>query len=430
MDKLFKWVQSLPKSVQILLAIVLVFLLGFLVVRYGFNIKPSAQEETHEQRNIIIDFPDAPEEKVSTAGRLDEISRMASQMNRSNNAANDYWERLGAKNGKEEEGVGGLLADDNGSVSNAGTVSKENLDPTVYSEQEIFYITHNIYSKAEIDARHEAARREGEERERKAVAVQKKSEAEIAAERDSIYFARLEKTMSIVNKTSLPQDAAAPAEQVPAEENLEPEPRKIDLADHSIPSATLLGDDIISSLEDNSLIGGTNELNGEIITVPAKATFLKSETLVSGQRVIMRLLQDLRLSDGTLIPANTHVPGICTVGSRLKIEIKTINYGGKIYYTNITVYDNDGTEGIYCPIVATKESKKAADRVSSSTASRVGSIANRIFATNPYANVIGGVATAGISEISRMINSEGQVTVAVTAGYEFYMFENRDKDNG
>ena len=127
----------------------------------------------------------------------------------------------------------------------------------------------------------------------------------------------------------------------------------------------------------------------------------------------------------TLIPANTHVKGICNIGDRLKISVTTINYGGKIYYTNLDIYDNDGTEGIYCPVIVNSRRDKSGKRIGKTALQEAASIASSALSSNPY---LGRIAGQGIREITQSIDMNGNISVSVTSGYEFFVFENMEKN--
>ena len=140
-------------------------------------------------------------------------------------------------------------------------------------------------------------------------------------------------------------------------------------------------------------------------------------------------MQDLTLSDGTVIPANTHITGTCSFSRRLKIKVSMLHYGNRMFATDLSVYDNDGTEGIYCPLAeeTTKKNKKAKD-IASGAVGAAGSVAGTLLTGNPF---IGRVATSGISTITSSINNDGSISVNVSSGYEFYIYENvKEEKNG
>lgn len=394
MNKLIDWVMSLPKWGQIALAVALISVAigGAAYYLYTDN-KPAAQDSV---TSIRSDFPDAEEQKLSD-------DKLKALRESSNDNINDYWNSLGAKN----EEVGGLMA----SSGNSNAVKKdEYLDPSVYTSTEIERIRLGLESKESIDAKHRQ-REDRKEIKKKNAETRKRYEQEHS---DSAYFARMDKAYDIVrNYTETPaEEVQTVAEKAPVQE----EPRRINIESRSLESVSLSDNSVICSLNSSPESGHGISEN----LSPAKATFLKSENLANGQRVTMRLMEDLILSDGTMIPANTHVKGICQISSRLNIKVNTINYGGKIYYVNLDIYDNDGTEGIYCPVIAQSQGKRAGKNVTTSALSGIASTAASLFTRSP---TVGRVVSRGVNEISSSIDGNGNVIVKVLSGYEFYVFE-------
>lgn len=92
-----------------------------------------------------------------------------------------------------------------------------------------------------------------------------------------------------------------------------------------------------------------------------------------------------------------------------------------MYAVDLSIYDNDGTEGIYCPVIEQKKAKKAAGNVAAQIVSGIASDAASLFTRS---RTLGSAATTGIQEISSMTLRDGSVAINVSAGYEFYVFEN------
>ncbi len=406
MERFLDWIRSLPKAVQITFFAALLAVMVFLFVRLTFGDRlAAARAEKEEDVPAVIEFPDA-EEKNDMESKLDELQRDELTRSTGRSSASEYWDSLA------EEETGGLLSSGGSAADDGGASHGGSLDPDEYTPEEIDNIRKGYITKGEVDRSHAAAR----ERERRDA----QSRADEDARADSLYNARLQKALAaagISAGTAPAVTPAAPAEETPAEE----EPRRIDVqaSRSAIPTATLASDGIVTSLDDGTAAAGGA---GEAVTTPAKATFLRTETVTGGQRVIMRLMQDLALSDGTLIPANTHITGTCKVGKRLNIEVTAINYGGRIYYTKLDVYDNDGTEGIYCPVTVSGRSRRRMTRAIGQTAAQA---AGTVLSGNVYA---GNLARQGVNEIAQSIDDEGNVSVNVSAGYEFYIFENTDNN--
>ena len=186
------------------------------------------------------------------------------------------------------------------------------------------------------------------------------------------------------------------AAEEPTEETAEPEARRVDLSSSS-------SDGIISYLDDEPAS------ESEVGIRPFRCMFVRDQKLVNGQRVTLRLLEDLTV-DGVSIPANTHLSAICKISDRLELSVRSLELGGRIVPLSLEAYDGDGLPGIYCPeTTAAKNSRKASDDAIS-TAGRtfgglVGDIANTVIRTG---------ATIAKS-------ATGEVSVNVVSGYEFYL---------
>lgn len=186
-----------------------------------------------------------------------------------------------------------------------------------------------------------------------------------------------------------------PSEE-PTEGSAGQEPQRVDLS-----SST--SDGIISYLDDEP------ESDSEVGIRPFRCMFVRDQKLVSGQRVTLRLLEDVSV-DRVTIPANTHLSAICKIGERLELTVRSLELGGRIVPLSLEAYDGDGIPGIYCPETsAAKNSRKATDDAIS-TAGRtfgglVGDIANTVIRTG---------ATIAKS-------ATGELSVSVVSGYEFYL---------
>lgn len=80
-----------------------------------------------------------------------------------------------------------------------------------------------------------------------------------------------------------------------------------------------------------------------------KACIHGDQTVMNGQSVFIRLLEPVIVDDAT-IPVNTIITANANLqGERLGLQISTIEYQGAIYPVKITIYDTDGTKGVYVP---------------------------------------------------------------------------------
>lgn len=446
-SKILDKLSSLPKPALYGGFAVIVLILIWAVLGFP-GIGGGTKAASAQASNIVADFPDA-EDKSEKLSKLEELN------NGRNLSLDDYWASLESGGGtsfddhkgsgdfvnpfKDESGSrsvseGGLVTSSSSSSKDASSnPSMSSLDPTEYSEFERYMISSGTVTKEQIDEQHAEERRSNEEYERSRRQMHEEINRRTAASSDSAYYDRLERSLAMAQRynnspasvpsaaSSIAAEPQAPAKEEPAKE----EPKRIELPS-SVSSASLSGDDIITSLDGTSLTGGVNYgADGSLTVVPAKATFLKTEKLVSGQRVIMRLLQDLRLSDGSLIPANTHISGTCNISDRLKINISSINYGGKIYYTSLEAYDNDGSEGIYCPVIVDDKAKEAGKETGRSIGEAVSQVAGSLVSTvSPYAGM---VARTGMNAVVSSVDTNGNTTVTVSSGYEFYVYEETAK---
>ena len=381
-----------------LLGIVAVPVIG-LVVYFGFF--SGAKPEEAQQAPISIDMPDAEQDNYSRS-RLQTNKELGS-----GSQAPSYWDALAEAEDEDEP-----------DPLERKRYTYEDLPASIYSRQEISDIMSGKRTKEEVDNEHALMAAMAA---RTAAATPASERPMTQAQRDSAYFARMERTIQLASKYAQPA-AAEPEPETPAPEEPEaPEERHIDLASSSPVAGSIDGEGIITSLmsdEPSDVV----HYSGTIHSKPVKATFLKNETVNNGQRVIIRLMQDLVLSDGTTIPANTHITGICSFSSRLMIDVKMLHYNGRMFPTDISVYDNDGTEGIYCPTVQSgNKKKKQAKKVAGDVASGVRTVLGTLITGNPF---MGTVTRTGLQAATSAINDDGTVSVNVTAGYEFYVFEN------
>ena len=161
----------------------------------------------------------------------------------------------------------------------------------------------------------------------------------------------------------------------------------------------------ISSLDDDSIYVTDDP------THLFKVKFVNSEKITSGQRVTLRLCEDMSV-DGVLIPKNTHLFATCNVGERLMMEVQSIDMGGKIYQLGYEAYDADGGLGLYCP--SSDGQSNVQDAVDQ--AQQIGeSVLN-----TGIGGRAGRIVSAGSQMLRRTVRGRQQA-VEVTAGYTFYL---------
>ncbi len=174
--------------------------------------------------------------------------------------------------------------------------------------------------------------------------------------------------------------------------------------------------DAISSLDgDFGGVQGLSSLDDETMFVddshPIKVMFVREEKLRNGQRVSLRLLEDMVIDGGTLLPKNTHLTATCNISERLELQVSSIEINGKIFALNYSAYDIDGAEGIYCAQSKTNQEIKQGTQEAITEGS---SILTEVIA--------GRAASRVVQSGAQMIRSRtGETTVTVTSGYVFYL---------
>lgn len=102
------------------------------------------------------------------------------------------------------------------------------------------------------------------------------------------------------------------------------------------------------------------------LSVTVKAMIFSEQTIVSGGRVGLRLLENITIR-GRMIPEGTRLYGIANFGGqRVNIAINQVQYEGRIIPMKLTVYDMDGLSGIYVPtVLAVEQGRLAASQAAS-----------------------------------------------------------------
>lgn len=186
-----------------------------------------------------------------------------------------------------------------------------------------------------------------------------------------------------------------------------------------LPSNEVRRSDVISSLDDGWSDGGVSSLDAPQNIIPDnevhpfKCMFVRDEKIKQGQRVSVRLLEDIVVG-GVLIPKNSHLMASCNLGSRLELEISNIEMQGRILTLGYEAYDTDGTKGIYCPDVGSAGNtvkNRGTSLAGTALSSRVGRLASDVVST-------------GVSLIQ---NASGERSVSVPAGYTFYIVKKKQQ---
>lgn len=148
---------------------------------------------------------------------------------------------------------------------------------------------------------------------------------------------------------------------------------------------------------------------------PVRCQFVRDETLSTGDRVTVRLLDALDIG-GVKIPANTRLVANVTLGNRLELNFVSYQADGKFFSMNYSAYDTDGQRGIFCTTAESNASAagdQAIDQaagIASSVLSGIGGVAGR--------------AASGALSIGRTAMRQGKEKASVSSGYTFYILEN------
>lgn len=140
-----------------------------------------------------------------------------------------------------------------------------------------------------------------------------------------------------------------------------------------------------------------------------KCVFSEELKVTDGDRVYIRVLEDIPLG-GVVIPRNTRLQGIATIGKRLFITVSSVEMRGRIYPLSYEGYDSDGAKGLYAPDLSNSSSSSVADQASSRAISGIGS--------SSAGRVVSDVLQMGML-VSR--SARGTVSVTVPAGYPFFL---------
>ena len=200
--------------------------------------------------------------------------------------------------------------------------------------------------------------------------------------------------------------SAAPTKDSP--EPPAPEPVRIQVKRSGAVSS--LDEDVPSDLGNgfSTLDGADRWVEGEE-GKPYRCMFTRDEKVRSGQRITVRLLEDLVI-DGAHIPRNTHLQGVVTVSDRMEVSLTSLDVGGRILSFHFEAFDTDGARGIYCSDIG-KAGKEAAGQGLSTAGGLLDSRLGRVARD---------AASVGASIIR---NKAGEATVSVPAGYTFYIIQ-------
>lgn len=367
-------------------------------------------KETQEApvSNVYIEHPDADVEELAES-KMDVYSRGLS----GRSSVEDYWDSIEETEVEQEDSLaeigGGGAA---GGVSAGGVSDLERLSASAGRNREDFDGIASQPAPVRATSSGGGARpSRTSSDDLKAEYIQRRAETE-------------QKMLDMyMQGMTQPQNGQTPAEVQPVQQEAPrqeaaPEPERIQTERTVIRP---VGG--VSSLDDGMdgfSSSGISSLDGPVegvdtdFTHPFRCMFVREEKIESGQRVSVRLLEDMMVGN-ILIPKNTHLMATCTLGERLQMKVTSIDMNGTIYSLNYDAYDNDGARGIYCPDV---------DMQSQQQLRRGGTSLGRR-ATTRMGAIAGEVANLGMTIVESVSNSNKKV-VKVPQGYTFYLVQSKN----
>lgn len=219
---------------------------------------------------------------------------------------------------------------------------------------------------------------------------------------------------SVRKRGSAPRDSASRArapipEAVPDSTAAAPSPAEALPPRSSGPVPTLDGGAFTELGNAFSSPGGAGGAAEPLPGKPCRCMFTRNEKVRGGQRITLRLLEDMSVG-GVTIPRNTHLQGVATITGRLEIRLSSLDMGGRILTFHLEAYDTDGGRGIYCSDL----SKPRQDAVSQGLSTLSSTLSSRL------GRVARDAASLGASIVR---DRAGEATVSVPAGYTFYLIE-------
>ena len=152
------------------------------------------------------------------------------------------------------------------------------------------------------------------------------------------------------------------------------------------------------------------------------ATVYGNQTVSDGQAVRLRLSEPMAAGE-RILPKNTLITGAAKIqGERLTIVIETLEYGGTLIPTALSVYDTDGQEGIFIP---NSMERSAAKEIAANMGTAAGSSVN--ISTDAGAQLAADVGKGLLQGTSQYFAKKVRaVKVHLKAGYRVLLFQKKD----
>jgi len=362
-----------------------------LAVFFVWAQSPSGKRKKVEDVNVYVDVPNAEEKPL-------EDSKIKSYRSGRSNIE-DYWDDMGeALEETREEAVNPA-----GTVTGTRRTGPARTAPRSYTAEDVFGNAPPARSVEET--RPQPSRQDAVERRAMYQRERQAALDEVMRRQEEMMRAQQGATGKEEEETP-PAPVEEPRDRIDVDRVMVRRSGSVTTLEDGFTSVTSSG---VSSLE-----GTASEQFFVDEAYPFKCMFVRSGKLRSGERVSVRLLEDMVI-DGQLVPKNTHLMAVCSIGTRLDLNVSSIDLGGKIINLDYDAYDNDGTKGIYCPGISDKTVSQAAGTAVSGARSRL---------TSRIGRAAQDVVNTGLSLITL---SGGETAVQVPAGYQFYLVKSRRK---
>lgn len=371
------------KTGIVIITVAVVLLCVTLYVWYSSRGGSVSDEQT--TKSVMIDTPEGNAAAVADS-RIDAFGRKE----KGRSAISDYWDEIGRET--EEEDIYADGGDDK-------AVTAEDMFRSIEEQQ-----------RAEAE-RMEAERREREDAKRAdRERVQAEARARVVQDTRDLTQMQIDmmKEQGVIKEENDEEGGDGKAEAGVA--SLEEEVRdRIDVQQVRVSKSSG-----ISSLDGGTGLGSAtrDDFVSTDSRYPFKCQFVREEKITGGQRVSIRLLEDM-VVDGVLVPRNTHLMATCSIGKRLDLSVTSVEINGRMYNLNYHAYDNDGTKGIYCPDVE-ERLKQEAERVGRNAARRAGS---------GWGRLAQDVLDMGLSVAQQ---TKSGMVVCIPKGYMFYLVKAKE----
>ena len=152
------------------------------------------------------------------------------------------------------------------------------------------------------------------------------------------------------------------------------------------------------------------------------ATVYGNQTVSDGQAVRLRLSEPMAAGE-RILPKNALITGAAKIqGERLTIVIETLEYGGTLIPTALSVYDTDGQEGIFIP---NSMERSAVKEIAANMGTAAGSSMN--ISTDAGAQLAADVGKGLLQGTSQYFAKKVRaVKVHLKAGYRVLLFQKKD----